>query len=165
MEKKQSNKSTKAKEPEENQQGVGELPEELEKALQEIPEEIREKVLQAFLGISIQKFSSFSGPLPPPALLNEYSDIVENGAERIFQMTEKQSNHRMQLENHALREELDQSRRGQNFGFILGLVGLILATILAIMGHEVVAGIFGTTTIVGLVTVFVIGKRAQIKED
>ena len=165
MGKKQRSKSTNAEEPEETQQGAGELPEELEKALQEIPEEAREKVLQAFLEISIQKFSSFSGPLPPPTLLKEYSDIVENGAERIFQMTEKQSNHRMQLENHALREELDQSRRGQNFGFTLGLVGLILATVMAILDHEVVAGIFGTTTIVGLVTVFVIGKRAQIRED
>lgn len=80
-------------------------------------------------------------------------------------MTEKQSAHRIQLEDHAIREELQQSRRGQNFGFALGVLGLILATVLALMGHEVIAGIFGTTTIVGLVTVFVIGKRAQQKED
>lgn len=71
----------------------------------------------------------------------------------------------MQLEDHAIREELEQSRRGQNFGFALGVLGLILATILALMGQETIAGIFGTTTIIGLVTVFVIGKRAQKKEE
>lgn len=142
-----------------------ELPAELEEALQGVPEESREKILQLFLGVSIERSSSFSGPLPPPALLKEYSDIVKNGAERIFQMTEKQSAHRMQLEDHAIREELEQSRRGQNFGFALGVLGLILATILALMGHETIAGIFGTTTIVGLVTVFVVGKRSQKKEE
>lgn len=145
--------------------GIGELPEELENALQDISDENREKILQAFLGFSIQKLSAFSGPLPPPSILKEYSEIVENGAERIFQLTEKQSKHRMQLEDHAIREELEQSRRGQNFGFLLGLVGLVLATILALLGQEVVAGIFGTTTIVGLVTVFVVGKRAQNKDE
>lgn len=30
-------------------------------------------------------------------------------------------------------------------------------------GHETIAGIFGTTTVIGLVTVFVIGKRIQQK--
>ena len=159
------NKSSGKEEREDSTSEIGELPEELEIALQEIPEEKRAKVLQAFLGISIQRSSTFSGPLPPPALLKEYSDTVDNGAERIFQMTEKQSAHRMQLEDHAIREELEQSRRGQSFGFALGVLGLVLATILALMGQETIAGIFGTTTIIGLVTVFVIGKRAQKKED
>jgi len=162
---KQKNKPPGKEEPEEKELEVGELSEELETALQEIPEEQRAKVLQAFLGISIQRSSSFSGPLPPPALLKEYSDIVDNGAERIFQMTEKQSSHRMELEDHAIREELKQSRRGQNFGFALGVLSLILATILALMGQETIAGIFGTTTIVGLVTVFVVGKKSQKKEE
>ncbi|WP_240644872.1 DUF2335 domain-containing protein [Cyclonatronum proteinivorum] len=117
------------------------------------------------LGVTIQQSSSFTGPLPPPALLKEYSDIVENGAERIFRMTEMQSAHRMQLEDYAIKEELSQSRRGQNFGFALGVLGLILATVLALSGYEWVAGVFGTTTIVGLVTVFVIGKKAQRNQE
>ena len=79
-------------------------------------------------------------------------------------MAEKQSNHRMQLENYAVKEELKQSRLGQIFGFILGLVGFGLATTLAMFGHEAIAGIFGTTTILGLVTVFVLGKKAQHKD-
>lgn len=165
MTRKQQNKSGTAKSNDSKQSEPGRLPAELEQALQDIPEGKRAQVLQAFLGISVQKSTTFSGPLPPPALLKEYSNIIDNGAERIFQMTEKQSAHRIQLEDHAIREELKQSRRGQNFGFALGVLGLILATVLALMGQEVIAGIFGTTTIVGLVTVFVIGKRAQQKED
>jgi hypothetical protein len=41
---------------------------------------------------------------------------------------------------------------------------MLVAFALAYIGHDTVAGIFGTTTIVGLVTVFVIGKRKQSKD-
>ena len=33
---------------------------------------------------------------------------------------------------------------------------MLIASLLAYLGHDTVAGIFGTTTIVGLVTIFVI---------
>jgi len=79
-------------------------------------------------------------------------------------MAENQSSHRIELEKHAIKEELRQSKNGQIFGFILAIIGMIIAFFLAYLGHEIVAGIFGTTTIVGLVTVFVIGKKRQDKE-
>lgn len=127
----------------------------------DIPEGKKGEIIKAALGISYRKASSFSGPIPPPEILEGYNKVINNGAERIIVMAEKQSNHRMQLEDHAIKEELKQSRLGQVFGFILGIVGLGLATFLAIYDHDTIAGIFGTTTIVGLVTVFVLGKRAQ----
>lgn len=142
------------------------IPEEFKPILADpdIPKDKKEKIIRAVLGIYIRKSSSFSGPIPPPELLKGYNEVVKDGAERIFIMAEKQSNHRMQLEDHAIKEELKQSRLGQVFGFILGIVGLVLAAILAILDHEAIAGIFGTTTIVGLVTVFVLGKKAQKKD-
>ncbi len=142
------------------------IPEELKPILSdpEIPQEQKEKIIRAVVGISIRTASSFRGPIPPPDILQGYNGAVEGGAERIIAMAEKQSNHRMQLENHAIKEELKQSRLGQIFGFILGLVGFALATVLAMFDHETVAGIFGTTTIIGLVTVFVLGKKAQAKD-
>ncbi len=131
----------------------------------EIPQDKRDRIIKAFNRVtSIRQASSFSGPIPPPQILKGYNDVVKDGAERIVIMAEKQSNHRMQLEDYALKEELKQSRLGQIFGFILGLVGFGLATTLAMFGHEAIAGIFGTTTILGLVTVFVLGKKAQQKD-
>jgi hypothetical protein len=44
---------------------------------------------------------------------------------------------------------------------MMGFVGLGLVPVLAVSGHELIAGIFGTTTIVGLVTVFVSGKKCS----
>lgn len=96
-------------------------------------------------------------------MLKGYSEVVNEGAERIVAMAEKQSNHRMNLEDHVIKEELKQSRLGQIFGFTLGLVGLILDAILAKLDHETIAGIFGTTTIEGLVSVFCIWKESAGK--
>ena len=62
---------------------------------------------------------------------------------------------------YDVREELRQSEKGQNFALAIAILGLLLASGLAILGHETIAGIFVTTGIVGLVTVFVIGKKAQ----
>ena len=74
-------------------------------------------------------------------------------------MAENQSKHRMALEDHAVKEELKQSRNGQWFGFFLALIGMAAAVWLATKGHETVAGIFATTLILGLVTVFVVGRK------
>ncbi len=135
--------------------------EELETILGDIPDEKKDRIIR-YLTMTIR--TVFRGPLPPPDVLREYDGIIEDGAERIFSMAEKQSEHRISIEKTAIKEELNQSSKGQWFGFILGLIGLGLATLLAMYDHEVVAGIFGSTTIIGLVTVFVIGKRSQTKD-
>ncbi|TAE38321.1 MAG: DUF2335 domain-containing protein [Sphingobacteriales bacterium] len=165
-----------AQNPEENKQDKRDykdpsdeaiIPEDIQTIIEdpEIPQAKRDRIIKAFIRItSIRQASSFSGPIPPPQILKGYNEVVKDGAERIVIMAEKQSNHRMQLEDHAIKEELKQSRLGQIFGFILGLVGFGLATTLAMFGHEAIAGIFGTTTILGLVTVFVLGKKAQQKD-
>jgi uncharacterized membrane protein len=142
------------------------IPEELQPILSDpaISKENKQVIVNAFLGVTVRKASAFSGPIPPPEILKGYNEIVKDGAERIIVMAEKQSAHRIQLENYAIREELRQSRLGQIFGFALGLIGMGLAAVLAIFGHETIAGIFATTTIIGLVTVFVLGKRIQQKD-
>lgn len=141
------------------------LPDELKQIIAdlEISQEKKENIIKAFSVLKVHK-ATFSGPIPPPEILKGYNEVVQNGAERIISMAEKQSAHRMQLEDFAVKEELTQSRRGQVFGFTLGIVGMGLATTLAIYGHDTVAGIFGTTTIIGLVTVFVLGKKSQQKD-
>lgn len=129
----------------------------------EIPEDKKE-ALKSVIGISIERSSEFSGPLPPPEILEKYNAVIDNGAERIMTMAENQSAHRLQLEKQVVNSQIKQSGRGQWFGFIVGIVGLALATTLAILGYQVVATVFGSTTIVGLAAAFVIGKKMQHKD-
>ncbi|MGC4057416.1 MAG: hypothetical protein QM743_04740 [Chitinophagaceae bacterium] len=63
------------------------------------------------------------------------------------------------MEDRTIGEEQKQSAAGQKFGFILSLICIGVSVLLAWMGHDAVAGILGGSTIVGLVTIFVIGKK------
>ena len=158
--------------PEEKKSEMGEaeqlekITEEIKKIIEddEIPAKKQSEIASILLrAIAIERKSSFSGPIPPPDILKGYNSVIKEGAERIMRMAELQSAHRIQLEDLAIREGIKQSKRGQNYGFILGLVGLGLSAILASLGHEPTAIALATPTIVGLVAVFVYGKRAQSK--
>lgn len=162
--KRQSSKSSKESKKFEFPEDL-EHPENLSPILEDPSLSEEEKVRMIRTLISISRKESFSGPLPPPKILAQYNDILTDGAERIMQMAEKQSNHRITLERQIINEEIIQSSRGQWLGFILGLICLILASLLAYLGHDTVAGIFGTTTIIGLVSVFVLGKKGQHNEN
>jgi uncharacterized membrane protein len=140
------------------------LPEKIQKFLLTLPEDERKKTYQELISVKFTQFSSiFSGPLPPPEILKGYNEIIPNGADRIVTMAEKQSDHRMELEKTAIKEQLKQSGRGQKYGLFIGVFGILVAGFLAYTGHDWVAGIFGTSTIVGLVAVFVLGKKKQEK--
>ena len=138
----------------------------------EISEDQKKDILKAICSVTFKhETSAFSGPIPPPEFLKGYNEIISAGAERIFSMAEKQLEHQiksdileLELENHRVQEELKQSKLGQIFGFCIGLIGMSAATALAILGREVTAGIFATTTILGLVTVFVLGQKFQQQE-
>ena len=58
--------------------------------------------------------TSWSGPLPAPADLQLFEEIVPGAADRILTLTEKQSEHRMDLERSVVSENLKQSKLGSS---------------------------------------------------
>lgn len=54
---------------------------------------------------------TFQGPIPPPALLQQYNAIVPNAAERIIAMAEKENQHRHAQETQALQANIDAQRK------------------------------------------------------
>ena len=104
-----------------------------------------------------------SAPLPPPEELIKYNEVIENGAERILKMAELQQQHRMKLEEKVISTQLKESLRGQIFGFLIGMSGIIGSLLIANNGFETAGSIIGGTSLVGLVSVFVLGKRNQKK--
>jgi uncharacterized membrane protein len=117
-----------------------------------------EKVFSVFVS------RSYSGALPPPEMLKQFEEILPGLAERIVCRMEKQSEHRMSLESKVVSAQLSESKRGQWLGFIIAILFLGASIWLAHEGHIEVASILGGTTIIGLVTVFVIGKN-KMKKD
>jgi len=107
--------------------------------------------------------STFSGPIPHPSILEGYERLVPGAAERILVMAESDSRHQQEIECAALHAAEAEVKRGQIFGFIIGLTALGASMLALAMGSPAVAGVIGGTTVVGLVSVFIVGR--VVKSD
>jgi uncharacterized membrane protein len=124
-----------------------------------LPKDRARKIVQT-VAISMK---SHSGPLPDPETLNRYNEIIPNGADRIMIGFEKQLDHRIDIENHAIKGQVRQSDRGQLFAFIIAIAVLLASFWLINQGHDTAGTILGSVDLVALVTVFITGKAQQKK--
>lgn len=108
--------------------------------------------------------ASFSGPMPPPAILAEYEKIVPGAAERILIMAESSMKHQHEYDHAILKVSKQQLARGQIFGFLIGLSAIGASVYSATIGYPWLAAILGGTTVVGLVTAFVVGRVVKSRE-
>ena len=112
------------------------------------------------VGISQQ----YSGPLPPPDILEKFNQIIPNGAERIMVMAEAQSKHRMTLETKVLNTDSRNSLLGVIFAFILGVTSIVTGGTVVFNGQPWPGTILGSAGLVGLVSTFIYGTRERKKE-
>ncbi len=103
----------------------------------------------------------YSGPIPPASELAKYAEIDKNLPNRILTIAESQKNHRIDIENKIVISQLIESRIGQMFAFCLGVLGILASVVIAYLGYPTQAVVFGSGTIVALVTVFLVGKARQ----
>ena len=129
--------------------------------------------------VSTVTASTFAGPLPPPAALREYDEVIADGAERIMRMAETSLKHRQKLDRERLdldRQRLDAEReearairserfRGQIGGFLLGVIPLGLAAWLINRGHSWPGAILGIGGITSLVGTYMYGYRRERRPD
>lgn len=108
--------------------------------------------------------SMFQGPLPPPSMLADYEDILPGAAERILALTEKEQNGRLSSRDRALNGEISKDTRGQWMGFVITFTVLIIASVFAWRGNTVFAGTLIAIDLIGLATVFVIGRQPKNKD-
>ena len=101
----------------------------------------------------------FSGPLPPPAVLEGYERIVPEAAEHLISLVEADAKHQQEIEITALRAEISGYRLGQGLGFTIATIALLVSGVCAYFGHEWPASIIGGSTVVGLVYAFVLGRN------
>lgn len=136
------------------------LPEDVNKVLEELTEEQR-RILMGTMVAMEQKM--YSGPLPPSEEIESYERVCPGAADRIITMTEKSLDHRIANERLIVSEETKQSRRGQILGFILAVFFGIIAFLLALNGHDVLAGIIASGDIVSLAVIFVLNKVPELR--
>lgn len=108
--------------------------------------------------------ASFSGPLPPPALLEQYNQTIQNGAERIMVLVENQSAHREDLERRVVTGNVANQTRGSWFAFVIMMTAILCGSGLIYIGKDT-AGLTAIITAVGgMVSVFFYSKLQQKKE-
>lgn len=108
--------------------------------------------------------ASYSGPLPPPSILQQYNDIVPGAAERILRMAEQQSEHRQLLEKTVVIGDSKRADRGLICGLIVALAALGGGVFLIFTGHEWSGASIAGLDIIGLVSVFVYGTVSRRSE-
>lgn len=86
---------------------------------------------------SQKKSIVFSGPLPPPELLQRYNTVIANAADRILIMAEKQEQHRHEIEKkqmdihqEVVEARITHERWGMVFAFVLTLLLMALGVYL-----------------------------------
>ncbi|MCP5112171.1 MAG: DUF2335 domain-containing protein [bacterium] len=118
--------------------------------------------------VSIEAIRWHRGPLPPPAQLAEYNEVLPGLAERIVTLTEEEARHRRSLEQKALEatsrnsENRDvEAKRGQVFAFTIAMSFILAGLIVAIWAEPWAGTVFGGIGIGGIVSTFVLGRREQ----
>lgn len=135
------------------------IPANINDILEELPEDKRKVIVSTMLAIEER---SYSGPLPSPEDFNAYEQTLKGSTDRIMSMTEKQVDHRIDMEKTIVKKKFFQSTLGQVLATILILFFGFISYSLAMNGHDTVAGIIGVTTVIGLAVVFVLNKIPPI---
>jgi uncharacterized membrane protein len=101
----------------------------------------------------------FSGPLPHPKHLIDYDTILPGAAERILTMAEKAQSHSAEMDRLIVQAQIDDQKRGMNYGLAALLLILALAFIFGYWDRPITAGLFLTAAVIGSIPVFVNGRK------
>lgn len=110
------------------------------------------------------QFESYSGPLPHPAILQQYESIYPGAAKEIFAAVATQAAHRQHLEKVVVESGVRRSYCGLAAALIVTLSFLGASTWLIHGGHDIAGTTLGSIDLVALVSVFLIGGKA-VKEE
>lgn len=83
--------------------------------IEELPAEQRELLLEFFA-------MQYRGPIPPPAMLKQFDQVVEGAAKQILDDAHAQSRHRREMEKIQVEAAISQGRLGQIFAFVIALL-------------------------------------------
>ncbi len=108
--------------------------------------------------VSVSTTKIVSGPLPSPEVLIQYNQAVSGAAERIIAMAEHDSAHLQTMEKMSMAAYYNERRLGQILGFSIGVLSITASVFLAMYGHEITASVIGGGTVVGLVSIFALGR-------
>lgn len=122
--------------------------------------------------VGMQVTQSWRGPIPAPDDLARYKDVdpalpdrILAMAERTLELTEKQTDHRIEMERRSILGMNWRANTGLWLAFIIALIVLVGCGWLIDRGHDVAGTTIATLDLVGLVGVFVYGRHDQARQE
>lgn len=116
----------------------------------------------------VHRSQEWSGPIPPPAILEQYDFFLPGAADRIITMAEKETVHRREMEVQAQTASIDlqnrnfdERRLGQIFGFGISLAVIVGGVILGINGVEGWGTLLSLSGVAALAGVFVFSHKGS----
>lgn len=117
---------------------------------------VREVVVQAIK-------EEFSGPIPPPDIIEKYERILPGAADRIITMAEQQATHRQAMEKKMIESESRDGLLGIIFAFLLGFGCLIACVVVVCLvpknAGAISSAFLGVTGIGSITTGFIQSAR------
>lgn len=108
---------------------------------------------------------SFSGPLPPPDILEQYIRVAPDFADSIVKMAVDEQKYSHSRDNKLIEESFRVKRRGQNFALTIALVAIIGGVVCILNGFQVAGSIVSGVGLSGLVSEFLGRKREEKQEE
>jgi len=107
---------------------------------------------------------TFEGPMPPPALVREYEDILPGAAQFFFNTLDRQSRHRQELEAKVVDANIAYERTGLWLAFFLAVLMICCGAFLIHEDKDPQGlGLIGAT-IIALAGSFIYGRHRSAKE-
>lgn len=119
---------------------------------------------QASMSVAVQQLV-VSSPFPPPDVLTKYNGVDPTFANRLIAVIEEQTRHRIDVENKIISAQLEETKRGQIFAFVLALCALASGCYCFKCGYVKAGFTIITTTSLSLCAVFYAGRIRNAKRN
>jgi uncharacterized membrane protein len=136
-------------------------------SIRKVPELDRTRIVN----MVVEKTATFSGPLPPPAMLKAYNDVEPGIAGRIVAMAESSLAHDQTIQSKILEAEVLASKADHTYRLTgmhsarLALFGmLLLVGWLAYVNQPWLAGLFGASSMAMIVWMFIRGQSEAVAD-
>jgi uncharacterized membrane protein len=102
-----------------------------------------------------------SAPIPPPDVIARYEKALPGLADRIVKLAESEATHRWE----TIRSSFIEARIGQFAALTIGITAILSGTYAATHGAQAAGSVIGGGGVVGLVSVFVLGRFLHVKKQ
>lgn len=118
--------------------------------------------------VASSRASVFRGPLPPPAVLKEYEQLLPGATERLLTMSEQQTAHRLQMQREsmeltsvAVQASASRANRGQIFAAFIATFIILVGLVVALFENAWAGAVIISVDVAGIVGAFIRGTFVQ----